>query len=195
MNETTLTSGALVKVDKRRYRKIAQEHWGLTNEQMKRMHVHHCIPRSEGGTNDPSNLYVCSPWFHANVWHDGSYFIEQAAKGGAKGGKADTLKQRQANRQNGINVGKLPNSPKQIEAVKQTARENVRNGVLERARKISHERMSKPVLVTFIESGDTFEFNSVADAARGLNLDRQRVRQCCQGKLKQTKGFTATFIK
>jgi len=60
---------AIVKVDNRPYRTIAQDHWGLTDEQMKGMHVHHRIPRCKGGTNDPSNLYVCSPWFHAHVWH------------------------------------------------------------------------------------------------------------------------------
>lgn len=72
---------AIIKVDRRRYRKIAQEHWGLTNEQMKGMHVHHRIPQSEGGTNDPSNLYVCSPWFHAHVWHDHDEFTLWSQKG------------------------------------------------------------------------------------------------------------------
>lgn len=81
---------SLVLCDKRHYRKIAQESWGLTDEQMKGMHVHHRIPRSEGGTNDPSNLYVCSPWFHAHVWHgEDSYYpmIEWATENGRKGGK------------------------------------------------------------------------------------------------------------
>jgi hypothetical protein len=36
---------------------------------MKGKHVHHRIKRSDGGTNDPSNLYVCSEWYHDNVWH------------------------------------------------------------------------------------------------------------------------------
>ena len=58
-------------VDKRPYRKIAQENWGLTNEQMKGMDVHHRVPQSLGGTNDPSNLYVCSPSYHAYAWHSG----------------------------------------------------------------------------------------------------------------------------
>lgn len=80
---------AIVKVDKRPYRKIAQEHWGLTNEQMKGMHVHHRIPQSEGGTDDPSNLYVCLPWFHAHVWHDHSFWIETAARACAAGGRAN----------------------------------------------------------------------------------------------------------
>jgi len=62
-------TSAIVKVDTRSYRKIAQENWGLTKEQMKGMHVHHRLPQSRGGTNDSSNLYVCSLWFHLNVWH------------------------------------------------------------------------------------------------------------------------------
>jgi hypothetical protein len=78
---------SIVLVDKRPYRKIAQENWGLTREQMRGMHVHHRIPRSSGGTNDPSNLYVCSPSFHRWVWHDGEEFIEWAERGGSKGGK------------------------------------------------------------------------------------------------------------
>ena len=79
---------SIVRVDKRHHRTIARENWGLTKDQMKGMHVHHRIPRSKGGTNDPSNLYVCSPWFHDVMWHGGSGgFIEIAAQGGLIGGK------------------------------------------------------------------------------------------------------------
>jgi hypothetical protein len=60
---------SIVPVDTRNYRTIARENWGLTQEQMRGKHVHHRIPRSRGGTNDPTNLYVCSPWFHKEVWH------------------------------------------------------------------------------------------------------------------------------
>ncbi len=60
---------SIVLVDTRHYRVIAQENWGLTKEQMNGKHVHHRIKRSDGGTDDPSNLYVCSEWFHDNVWH------------------------------------------------------------------------------------------------------------------------------
>ena len=77
---------SIVKVDKRHYRVIAQENWGLTKGQMKGMHVHHRIPRSKGGTNDASNLFVCSPSFHRWVWHNGEEFIEWATKGGREGG-------------------------------------------------------------------------------------------------------------
>jgi hypothetical protein len=77
---------SIVKVDKRHYRTIARENWGLTKEQMRGRHVHHRISVSDGGTNDPSNLYVCSPKFHAEVWHNGEEFIEWANEGGRKGG-------------------------------------------------------------------------------------------------------------
>jgi general stress protein YciG len=73
---------SIVKVDKRSHRVIAQENWGLTDEQMKGMHVHHRVPRSKGGTNDRSNLYVCSQWFHAYVWHNKAFFITWATQVG-----------------------------------------------------------------------------------------------------------------
>ena len=75
---------SIVCVDKRPYRRIAQENWGLTKKQMKGMHVHHRIAQSDGGTNDSSNLYVCSPSFHKWSWHDGKEFVEWANKGAEK---------------------------------------------------------------------------------------------------------------
>ena len=78
---------SIVRVDTRHYRVIARENWGLTPEQMKGKHVHHRIAVSDGGTNDPANLYVCDPWFHKNVWHaEDSYnsLIPYAEIGGQK---------------------------------------------------------------------------------------------------------------
>jgi hypothetical protein len=51
------------------YRKVAQVHWGLTDEQMKGMHVHHFPPQGEGGRNIPEHLYVCSDYMHYVGWH------------------------------------------------------------------------------------------------------------------------------
>jgi hypothetical protein len=80
---------ALVLLPKGTHRQIAQANWGLTDGQMKGMHVHHRIPRSKGGTDAPENLYVCSPSFHANVWHGGLYRIIQKASEVARlGGQA-----------------------------------------------------------------------------------------------------------
>ena len=90
----------MVKVPKGSYREIARQNWGLTKEQMRGMHVHHRIPVSRGGTNDPSNLYVCSPWFHAHMWHgDDSYrpMVEWCSENGRKGGKRSQEVQKGSN--------------------------------------------------------------------------------------------------
>lgn len=89
-------NGSIVKVDRRPYRDIAQDNWGLTDEQMRGMHVHHRIPVSKGGTNDPSNLFVCSPSFHAWVWHGGMFALirnasDVARLGGLAGGRKGGL--------------------------------------------------------------------------------------------------------
>ncbi len=51
------------------YRKVAQQHYGLTDEQMKDMDVHHNPPRCEGGRNIPEHLYVYHPETH-KIIHD-----------------------------------------------------------------------------------------------------------------------------
>jgi len=68
------------------YRKVAQKHWNLSDDQMKGLHVHHHPAVSEGGRNVPEHLYVCSPSMHSNGWHNGEYFIEQATLSGQKYG-------------------------------------------------------------------------------------------------------------
>lgn len=86
---------SIVRVDRRPYRQIAQENWGLTDEQMQGMHVHHRLPLCKNGTNDPSNLYVCSPSFHKEVWHSTDGFnslIPYAEEGSRKGARLGGLK-------------------------------------------------------------------------------------------------------
>ena len=75
------TTAIVLSPEQTDYRKVAQRHWGLTDEQMKGMHVHHHPPRSEGGRNIPEHLYVSSPSMHAHGWHDGDWFVENARKG------------------------------------------------------------------------------------------------------------------
>jgi hypothetical protein len=67
------------------YRKLAQLSWGLTDDQMDGMHVHHQPPRSEGGRNIAIHLYVTSPSIHAFGWHDESYWIETQSQAAEKG--------------------------------------------------------------------------------------------------------------
>ena len=81
------TCAGLVLQTRRPYRQIAQENWGLTDDQMAGMHVHHRVPQSQGGGNDPTNLFVCSPWFHAHVWHNHVFWIETQLRAARAGGK------------------------------------------------------------------------------------------------------------
>lgn len=51
------------------YRKVAQQNYGLTDEQMKDIDVHHNPPRCEGGRNISEHLYVYHPATH-KIIHD-----------------------------------------------------------------------------------------------------------------------------
>ena len=76
---------SIVKLETRPHRVVAQENWGLTDDQMRGCHVHHRTALSAGGTNDPSNLFVCSPSMHRWGWHQGDRgFGEWAEEGGQK---------------------------------------------------------------------------------------------------------------
>jgi hypothetical protein len=119
---------SIVVVDKRHYRAIARENWGLTKEQMKGMHVHHRIPKSKGGTDDPSNLYVCSAWFHQKVWHaKDSYnsLIPYAVEGSKKGSKAVHAEKDESGKSlHAVKMGKLTHRVKTKEGKSQRALDN-----------------------------------------------------------------------
>jgi len=120
-NEVLDCPGKLLIIPKGNYRKIAQQNWNLTDKQMKGMHVHHRIPQSEGGTNDPANLYVCSPYFHAYAWHTESYFTLNAHKGGhSRKGIEGKRKGGRSNSPAAVANRAAPASAKQKEAVRKT---------------------------------------------------------------------------
>ena len=52
------------------HRRIAQKWYGLTDEQMVNMDVHHNPPRSKGGRNIPEHLYVYHNSLHSAVHED-----------------------------------------------------------------------------------------------------------------------------
>ena len=68
------------------YRKLAQEWYGLTDEQMVGRHVHHNPPRHKGGQNIPEHLYVYAPEVHDSV-HGGNGYCLSCSEGGKIGGK------------------------------------------------------------------------------------------------------------
>jgi DNA-binding CsgD family transcriptional regulator len=64
-----MCSAIVLSTDKYNYRKVAQQHYKLTDEQMKDVDVHHNPPRCEGGRNIPEHLYVYHPATHKLI-HD-----------------------------------------------------------------------------------------------------------------------------
>jgi DNA-binding MarR family transcriptional regulator len=64
-----MCSAIVLSTDKYNYRKVAQQHYGLTDEQMKDIDIHHNPPRCEGGRNIPEHLYVYHPATHKLI-HD-----------------------------------------------------------------------------------------------------------------------------
>jgi hypothetical protein len=77
--------------EERNYRKLAQTHYNLTDEQMEEMDVHHNPPRHQGGRDIPEHLYVYHRTLHAAV--HGDNFTEWARKGGKAGGNSSLEKQ------------------------------------------------------------------------------------------------------
>lgn len=68
------------------FRKLAQEWFGLSDEQMEGRHVHHNPPRHQGGRDIPEHLFVYHETLHAEVHRDD--FVLWASRGGKLGGKA-----------------------------------------------------------------------------------------------------------
>lgn len=91
------------------YRMVAQKHYGLTDEQMKDMDVHHNPPRCEGGRNIPEHLYVYHPELHAQVHEKES--VLWARKG------YETRKKNRTENKKGVRTGGGP--PKKTEPTQQ----------------------------------------------------------------------------
>ena len=64
-----MCSAIVLSINKHNYRKVAQQHYGLTDEQMKDIDIHHNPPRCEGGRNIPEHLYIYHPATHKLI-HD-----------------------------------------------------------------------------------------------------------------------------
>jgi hypothetical protein len=162
------------------YRKVAQEHWGLTDEQMIGMHVHHEPPRSQGGRNIPEHLYVCSPSIHYLGWHKGNR--------GRHCGGFDHLPT-EILRKNGRRVGTLYGSIGGSRS-RPSARGRLK---LQESGYNQGKRNSKPIVVTHIQSGDSFVFPSASTAARFLSLSQGNLSKAARDGGK-TRGFSAVYL-
>jgi hypothetical protein len=185
------------------YRKVAQKHWGLTDEQMKGMHVHHRIKRCEGGTNDPSNLYVCSEWYHDNVWHaEEGGFTGCASRGGRN---AHRVKNEEGKSVLASSNMKKAHSDKNVDGKSLLAlrvceknhREKTSDGKSVLAKKMSEASAEKTrVWVELVDAqGKVYVFKGLRYACQTLGLDVGTVYKICSGKRKSHKGFTARYIE
>jgi len=75
----------VLSLESKNYRKLAQRHYGLTDEQMVGMHVHHNPPRHQGGRNIPEHLFVYHETLHSAV--HGDALTAFARVGGKLGGQ------------------------------------------------------------------------------------------------------------
>ena len=103
----------------RNYRKLAQQWYGLTDEQMEGRHVHHNPPRHAGGRDIPEHLYVYSPELHDEV-HGGGGFTLACSEGGKVGGKIggkSRNKNKEACRRGGKKGGKVTGAKAQAEGI------------------------------------------------------------------------------
>ena len=67
--------------------------------------------------------------------------------------------------------------------------ENGLNHFSEEQREKQKEYMSIPIVGTNATTGKKLYFKSAADAARELGMTKGRIRDCCNGNAKQTKGW------
>ena len=204
---------SIVKVDTRHYRTIAMENWGLTREQMRGMHVHHRKKRSEGGTNDPTNLYVCSEWFHDNVWHEGEggfaglasrgasaahakkgedgkseLAVRAGGLGGAKSGRRSALKGHEEKTPEGKSVRAIEMA-KKSHAEKDEQGRSVVALRASRAGNAKDKRKNRtPIVLVDVEWGVILLFGSYRDAADFIGADPANLRKACM-KGKTCKGF------
>lgn len=139
-------------------RKLAQEWYGLTNEQMKECDVHHNPPRHQGGRNIPEHLFVYHNTLHSAV--HGDDFTKWAREGGKKGAK----KGGQALYERGEGLHSFTS---------EQHAENGRKGGTAAAKKLAKS-------VVCIETGNTYA--STCEAERETGISRVCVSNCCLGK-------------
>lgn len=81
-----MCSSIVLSTNNWNYRKVAQYHYNLTDEQMEGIDVHHNPPRCEGGRNIPEHLYIYHPITHKAI-HDKQALGWARKSGGNRTGK------------------------------------------------------------------------------------------------------------
>lgn len=67
--------------------------------------------------------------------------------------------------------------------------ENGLNHFSEEQRRLQKEKVSIKILGKNLKTGEVVRFNSASEAAREMNMTKGRIRDCCNGLIKKTKGW------
>lgn len=131
------------------YRKLAQNWYRLTDEQMVDIDVHHNPPVHLGGLNIVEHLYIYHHTLHAAV--HGDDFTKWAREGGRLGGKAQPLEVKRQNALKGI--AKMPRTHQQ-KAGRMRAESTNKYMPLEKKRELARQMREKTSRETLVKSGE-----------------------------------------
>jgi hypothetical protein len=132
----------------RNYRKLAQEWYGLSDEQMVGVDVHHNPPVYQGGQNIPEHLYVYHSTLH-NAVH-GDDFTKWARIGGSIGGKKQPKEIKRQNALKGIAI--MPREQRQLAGRARAAATN-KYMPIERKRELAQQMRDKTPREVLVNAG------------------------------------------
>ena len=94
-----MCSSIVLSINKHNYRKVAQQHYGLTDNQMESVDVHHNPPICEGGRNIPEHLYVYHPATHKLIHNTQAINWAKKSKGNTTEKRGKPLKKTEPTQQ------------------------------------------------------------------------------------------------
>ena len=97
--EFFMCSSIVLSINKHNYRKVAQQHYGLTDNQMESVDVHHNPPICEGGRNIPEHLYVYHPATHKLIHNTQAINWAKKSKGNTTEKRGKPLKKTEPTQQ------------------------------------------------------------------------------------------------
>ena len=178
------------------YRRAAQLWYGLTDEQMKNVDVHHNPSRSKGGRNIPEHLYIYHETLH-NAVH-GNDFTQWARKGAIAAAKvrekllqSETYREklRESGRKSSSKVAQKRTESSEYDKYYRKTRGAggeacMRQHNAEITEK-SMQKLRKAVIFTNIDTGDTRMFLSLNEASRQLGLSQGNISSVLNGQRKR----------
>lgn len=144
-------------------------------------HLHHIIPKSAGGSDEPENLVELDPYFHALV-HAHMYL---------NGGVQFDFRMQEFQLFDQSLQTKLKG--KQAEAMKTLNNTDVRfQEGQKRGQQLATEARKRAV-VLILPDGSEETFESCTDACNKYNLNKGEFSKMCRGKIRHVKGYRARF--